>query len=194
MLVGVNETEIVVIKREQIIEKVKHSVNTCGEYSYFLEEIVEATINFLKKVISKLLLPHKPEFHGDMAKFDCMEEQSQEFILVVKKIQIVNEQEIQPLKARYESLNLIYKAKDRKAIEQKLKLAVMHKNSFQLQLSSMIERSGYQNIRQLMDYYNMFSSEVSKYEAELDSWKMECRENEIRKLISRDKFTIEQTI
>ena len=68
------------------------------------------------------------------------------------------------MKARYESLNPIFKAKERKSLEQKLKVAVMHKNSYKLHLWSMVERSGYQNIRQFMDENNKYSSEVSRYE------------------------------
>ena len=181
LLEGINVSEIIVIKKEQIIEKVKQSIHACGVFPYFFEEIIEVAINLLKEIISKFLLPPMPVFHGDITKFNRMEEQRLGFMLLVKQIQSVNEHEIQPMKARYESLNPIFKAKERKALEQKLNVAVMNKNSYELQLSSMIERSGYQNIRQFMEEYNKLSSEVSKYEVDIGSWKRECREFEIRK-------------
>lgn len=86
-------------------------------------------IHFLKEIISKFLLPPKPVFQGDMAKYERMEEQRQGFMRVVQQMKIVDEQEIQPLKARYESLHPVFKARERKEQEKKLNVAVMHRNS-----------------------------------------------------------------
>lgn len=98
---------------------------------------------------------------------------------VVKQIQAVIDQEIQPLKARYEALSPVFKAKKRKELEKKLNVAVMHKNSLELQLSSMIEGTGYQSIRNFMEDYNRFSVEVSRYQEKVGDWERECREIEI---------------
>lgn len=44
LLTGVVEAEIVIIKQEQISEKVKDSIKAYGEFSYFFKSIVEAAI------------------------------------------------------------------------------------------------------------------------------------------------------
>lgn len=161
---SMSNLHIHIIFAERNIEKVRQSINAWVCFHYLFEEIIEVAINFLKIIISKFLLPPKSVFHGDIAKFNRMEEQRLGFMRLVKQIQSVNEYEIQPMKARYESLNPIFKAKERKSLEQKLKVAVMHKNSYKLHLWSMFDRSGYQNIRQFMDENNKYSSEVSRYE------------------------------
>ncbi len=52
----------------------------------------------------------------------------------------------------------------------------MHRNSFELQLSSLIEGAGYRNVREFMEDYNKFSGEVSRFEAEVGKWERECCE------------------
>lgn len=187
LLTGIIEKEIVVIKQVKISEKVKDSIRTYGEFPYFFKSIVEAAINFLKEIICKFLLPPKPVFHGNMVKYEQIEEQRQGFMRVVKQIQTVNDKELQPLKLRYDSLNPVFKMKERKELEKKLNVAVMHKNSLEFQLSSMIESAGYRNVREFMEYYNKFSDEVSRYQEEVSDWERECREIEIKK-----RYDIEQ--
>ncbi|SCP97903.1 MobA/MobL family protein [Anaerobium acetethylicum] len=180
LLTGLIETEIVVMKRVQISEKVKESIQTYGDFSYLFKSIVEAAINFLKEIISKFLVPPKPVFHGDMEKFNRMEEQRQGFMCLVKQIKTINGLEIQPMKARYELLNPVFKAKERKELAKKLNVAVMHKNNLELQLSSMIESAGYQSIGGFMEDYNRFSEEVSRYKEEVGDWVRGCRVIEIK--------------
>lgn len=187
LLTGIIETEIVVIKRVQISEKVKDSIQTYGEFPYFFKSIVETAIHFLKEIISKFLLPPKPVFNGDMAKYNKMAEQRQGFMRVVQHMKIVDEQEIQPLKARYEALHPVFKAKERKELEKKLDVAVMHKNSLELQLSSMIEGAGYRNVREFMEDYNKCSGEVSRYVDEVGDWERECLEREIEMRYDKGK-------
>ena len=105
LLTGIVETEIVVIKRVQISGKVKESIQSYGEFPYFFKSIVEAAIQFLKEIISKFLLPPKPVFRGNMEKYNRMDEQRRGFMNVVQQMKTVDEQEIQPLKERYESLH-----------------------------------------------------------------------------------------
>lgn len=181
LLTGIAETEIVVIKQVQISEKVKDSIQSYGEFPYFFKSIVEEAIHFLKEIISKFLMPPKPVFHGNMVRYERMEEQRQGFMRVVQQMKLVDEQEIQPLKARYESLHPVFKARERNELEKKLNVAVMNRNSFELQLSSLIEGAGYRNIRGFMEDYNKFSGEISRYEAEIGDWEMECKEIKIRK-------------
>jgi hypothetical protein len=142
---------------------------------------VETAIQFLKEVISKFLLPPKPVFYGNMARYEQMESQRQGFMRVVQQMKTIDEQEIQPLKARYEALHPVFKAKERKELEKKLNIAAMHRNSLELQLSSSIEDAGYRNIRNFMKDYNKYSGEVSQYEAEVSDWERECREKEIER-------------
>ncbi len=139
LLTGVVEAEIVVIKQEKISEKIKDSIKTYGEFPYFFKSIVEAAIQLLKEVISKFLLPPKPVFHGNMARYEQLESQRQGFMRVVQQMKAIDEQEIQPLKERYEGLHPVFKTKERKALEKKLNIAAMHRNSLELQLSSSIE-------------------------------------------------------
>lgn len=108
---------------------------------------------------------------------------------VVQQMKTVDEQEIQPLKARYEALHPVFKAKERKELEKKLNIAVMHRNSLELQLSSSIEEAGYRNIRDFMENYNKFSGEVSRYEAEVSDWERECLEREIERKYTQEKNT-----
>lgn len=162
LLTGVVDAEIVIIKQEQISEKVKDSIRIYGEFPYFFKSIVESAIQFLKEVISKFLLPPKPVFYGDMARYEQMESQRQGFMRVVQQMKTIDEQEIQPLKTRYEALHPVFKAKERKELEKKLNIAAMHRNSMELQLSSSIEAAGYRNIRDFMEDYNKFSGEVSR--------------------------------
>ncbi len=98
LLTGIVEAEIVVIKRVQISGKVKESIQSYGEFPYFFKSIVEAAIQFLKEIISKFLLPPKPVFHGNMEKYNRMDEQRRGFMNVVQQMKTVDEQEIQPLK------------------------------------------------------------------------------------------------
>ena len=116
-----------------------------------------------------------------MARYEEMESQRQGFMRVVQQMKTIDEQEIQPLKARYEALHPVFKAKERKELEKKLNIAAMHRNSLELQLSSSIEAAGYRNIREFMEDYNKFSGEVSRYEAEVSDWERECREKEIER-------------
>ena len=164
LLTGVVEAEIVIIKQEKISEKVKDSIRIYGGFPYFFKSIVEAAIQFLKEVISKFLLPPKPVFHWNMARYEEMESQRQRFMRVVQQMKTIDEQEIPPLKVRYEALHPVFKAKERKELEKKLNIAAMHRNSLELQLSSSIEAAGYRNIRDFMEDYNKFSGEVSRYE------------------------------
>jgi hypothetical protein len=62
LLAGVVVSEIIGIKQELIIKKIRQSIRACGAFPYFFEEIVEAAINFLKEIINKFLLPPKPVF------------------------------------------------------------------------------------------------------------------------------------
>jgi hypothetical protein len=55
---------------------------------------------------------------------------------------------------------------------------------------SKLENAGYLNIRQFMEDYNKLSSEVSKYEEELGSWQMECREIEIQKRYEQGQISV----
>lgn len=181
LLTGVVEAEIVIIKQEQISEKVKDSIRIYGEFPYFFKSIVETAIQFLKEVISKFLLPPKPVFHGNMVRYEQMESQRQGFMHVVQQMKMIDEQEIQPLKSRYEALHPVFKAKERKELEKKLNIAAMHRNSLELQLSSLIEAAGYRSIRDFMEDYNKFSGEVSQYETEVSDWEQECREKEIER-------------
>lgn len=188
LLTGVVEAEIVVIKQEKISEKVKDSIKIYGEFPYFFKSIVEAAIQFLKEVISKFLLPPKPVFHGNMARYEQMESKRQGFMRVVQQMKTIDEQEIQPLKARYEGLHPVFKVKERKELEKKLNIAAMHRNSLELQLSSSIEAAGYRNIREFMEDYNKFSGEVSRYEAEVSDWERECREKEIERKYEKKQY------
>lgn len=188
LLIGIVEAEIVVIKQEKISEKVKDSIKIYGEFPFLFKSIVEAAIQFLKEVISKFLLPPKPVFHENMARYEQMETQRQGFMRVVQQMKTIDEQEIQPLKARYEALHPVFKAKERKELEKKLNIAAMHRNTLELQLSSSIEAAGYRNIRDFMEDYNKFSGGVSRYEAEISDWERECREKEIERKYEKKQY------
>ena len=57
----------------------------------------------------------------------------------------------------------------------------MNRNSLELQLSSSIEVTRYQNIRLFIENYNKFSNEISRYQVEVSDWQRECREREIER-------------
>ena len=116
-----------------------------------------------------------------------MESQRQGFMRVVQQMKTIDEQEIQPLKLRFEGLPPVFKAKERKELEKKLNIAAMHRNSLELQLSSSIEATGDRNIRDFMEDYNKFSGKVSQYEAKVSDWERECREKEIERKYSQEQ-------
>ena len=176
LILGIEETKILEIKKEEIHQKASQSIKTNGWLPNLFRNIVSKAKEFLQNLIRQTALPPKPILNMDMAEFRTMQKlmiRVQDRAREIRSLQ----DEVPKLKAQLAETKGIFKSKERKALEAQIQ-QIEEKISAMLEvLPEILKDDGYPDVQAFMATYRKAEAVVDNYNRELAEWERNVKES-----------------
>ena len=171
LIVGIDENKVIEVKKEEITNKVKASIEQNRNRPELFRRIVEQAIIHLKKIIEKWKAPVKPVIKFDIKAFNKLEAIRTKLDNGVEKIRIIEKQVIPELERQLKNVSGWDKRKKRDEIEGKIKEEKGKLRTLKQSLESIVQSEGYEDISGFIEVYNKSASEVLKYNKAMGNYK-----------------------
>ncbi|MBR5873506.1 MAG: hypothetical protein IKY90_02095 [Oscillospiraceae bacterium] len=176
---GVGKEKILQIKRTEIKDKTRQSVQKHGWLPDLLRLIIKAAIEILKQLIRITELTPKPVLKVNMDKFKAMEKTLSDVQAIAREIR--NMQNTLPqLNKQLEETKGIFKGKERKAITEQIQLTEKKISDKTAEISKTIHSKGYPDVQAFMNTYDKAKGVIMEYNFELADWESR-KENLLKK-------------
>ena len=171
LIIGIDESKVKEVKKEEITNKVKASIEQNGNRPGLFRRIVEQAIIHLNKIIEKWKAPVKPVMKFDIKAFNKLEAIRAKLDNEVEKIRIIEKQVIPELERQLKNVSGWSKRKKRDEIEGKIKEQKTKLRTLKQSLESIVQSEGYEDISEFVKVYNKSASEMLEYNKEMEKYK-----------------------
>ena len=171
LIVGIDESRVSEVKKEEITDKVKASIEQNGNRPGLFRRIIEQAITHLKKIIEKWKAPAKPVMKFDIKVFNKLEAIRAKLDNGIEKIRIIEKQVIPELERQLKNVSGWGKGKKRAEIEDKIKDKKAKLLTLKQSLERIVQSEGYEDISEFVKVYNKSASEMLKYNKAMEKYK-----------------------
>jgi len=171
LIIGIGESKVKGVKKEEITNKVKASIEKNGNRPGLFRRIVEQAIMHLKKIIEKWKAPVKPVMKFDIKAFNKLEAIRTKLDKEVEKIRIIEKQVIPDLERQLKNVSGWRKGKKRDEIEGKIKEQKAKLRTLKQSLERIVQSEGYEDIPEFVKVYNKSASEMLKFNKAMENYK-----------------------
>ena len=167
---GVPEEKILEVKKEQVGQETKRSINQNGWLPGMFRLILRRGIDRLKDMIRNLILPPKPEPKVDIREYDSMVKLYKE-ISYEAGVASGFDYRIRDLERKLEQTKGLFKGNERKAIQDEISATVAEKVKHEKRINTVVKQVGYPNVQSFITTFRQAEKLVQKYEQEMIVWK-----------------------
>ena len=168
---GMQEEEILKLKKTEISEKISHSIQKHGSNPDMLRIILVSAIYLLTECVRKLTLPPKPKLEVDITEFRKMEILKGKLDKQTAVIRQAETIELPNLERKLKSITGFFKGKERKEAQRKIDVCKEKISNMKDELHRLVKESGYPNVQKFMDGYRVAYKLVAQYQQDLKIWK-----------------------
>ena len=171
LLEGVPDKDVKEVKRTEVTGKIRESIRKYGSNPGMFRDIVYKAVEVLKGILAKFAAPPKPEMHIDMKRYAWMAETRDEFRRCASEIGKIQNEQIPGLRRRLDSLQGLFKSKERKAVEEQIQVAFLNLHNRHAEFDGLVRRAGYESIEKFMEDFNSLQDEVIRQQNEMQEWR-----------------------
>lgn len=170
LLSGISEAKILEVKRTEIHEKMSQSIKSKGWLPSLFRSIVSKAKDFLQNLIREHAMPPKPVLEIDMAEFRHMRNLMKKVQDKAVKIKNLQDKVLPQLKQQLADTKGIFKGKERKALEVKIKETETEIADRLDKIPDTLKADGYPDVQVFMRTFREMESVVEQYNRELAEW------------------------
>lgn len=170
LLSGISEAKILEVKRTEIHEKTSQSIKSKGWLPSLFRSIVSKAKDFLQNLIREHAMPPKPVLEIDMAEFRHMRNLMKKVQDKAVKIKNLQDKVLPQLKQQLADTKGIFKGKERKALEVKIKETETEIADRLDKIPDTLKADGYPDVQVFMRTFREMESVVEQYNRELAEW------------------------
>ena len=189
LVVGISSDEIAEIKRDNISQSVKESIQTEGRKPGLLRLILKKAVAILLEKIQACRVPEKPELNLDMRVFRQMQNVRKQLYGIQKRIRGIDAQ-IQEKKQELDALTGLFGAfrlKEKKELMNAISNLITERAKQSSLLKETVSKAGYRSVDSFMRAFNRSHAVVEEYlKAQKD---VENRNNSLQQ-ISQEKQSV----
>ena len=181
LVAGVPSEDIMLLKKAQIQEAVKESVNENGNRPDLLQDIIQQAITALSYLIQSIKMPKRKKLNVDIEEYKRMQavkEKLDQVMVEIKKI----DRRIEAKQSYSEKLTrVIDRGKKIKTIKEIAALLVVRSDK-QSELNLIVKKAGYKDVAKFMKAYNKSTKLMEEYLASSAESNPEARKSVIAEL------------
>jgi len=166
----ITQEKVLEIKHEEIQNRSKYSISEHGWLPGLFRTIVQKAKSILELLIRQAKLPPKPKPGIDMAVFKEMKELLHRLRKYASEIKQIQDTELPELREELSETTGIFKGKERKEIEARIKVKEQKVSTLKDRISRMVQAHGYPDGQAFMAAYNKAERIVKQYEWALAEW------------------------
>ena len=167
---GVPEEKILEVKKEQIGQETKRSINENGWLPGLFRIIIGKAIDRLKDMVRSLMFPPKPVLQVDIREYDSM---AKLYKVISYEAGIVSgfDHRIRELERNLEQTRGLFKGNDRKTIQGRRSKATAEKVKHEKRIETAVRQAGYPDVQTFMRTFRNAERLVYEYEQEIINWR-----------------------
>ena len=170
LLSGISEAKILEVKQTEIHEKASHSIKSKGWLPNLFRGIVAKAKDFLQNLIREKDMPPKPTLDIDMAEFRHMRNLMIKVQDRAREIKTLQDKVLPQLKQQLADTKGIFKGKERKALEAKIKDTETEIADRLDKIPDTLKEDGYPDVQVFMRTFREMESVVERYNRDLAEW------------------------
>jgi hypothetical protein len=171
LIIGIGESKVKEVKKEEITNKVKASIEQNRNRPGLFRRIVEQAIIHLNKIIEKWKAPDKPVMKFDIREFNKLKAIRARLDNAIEHIGVVEEKIIPDLERQLKNVSGWRKGKKRDEIEGKIREQKNKLRTLKQSLERIVQSEGYEDISEFVKIYNKSASEMLKYNKAMEKYK-----------------------
>lgn len=196
----VPEVQIMQVKRTEIVDKIRKSIEEYGKQPHCFSRIVISAMDVLEllvtgrfKIDSREVIQESVNIplEQTILKDEVIQEKPEQSVMAAKYTQLqliyrklVNQnKEIQNGKQQLWSLETelsqtkgIFKGKQRKQLQEKIEYTKISISNMESELSNIVRREGYENVKEFLQEFRIAEAENEAYRKEYSEWKKKAGE------------------
>ena len=170
LLSGISEAKILEVKQTEIHEKASQSIKSKGWLPNLFRGIVAKAKDFLQNLIREKDMPPKPTLDIDMAEFRHMRNLMIKVQDRASEIKTLQDKVLPQLKQQLADTKGIFKGKERKALEAKIKDTETEIADKLDKIPDTLKEDGYPDVQVFMRTFREMESVVERYNRDLAEW------------------------
>ena len=170
LLSGISEAKILEVKQTEIHEKASQSIKSKGWLPNLFRGIVAKAKDFLQNLIREKDMPPKPTLDIDMAEFCHMRNLMIKVQDRAREIKTLQDKVLPQLKQQLANTKGIFKGKERKALEVKIKETEVEIADRLDKIPDTLKGDGYPDVQVFMRTFREMESVVEQYNHDLAQW------------------------
>ena len=170
LVTGVPEETVLDVKRKQIGQKAKESVNEKGWLPGLFRGIVYKAVDRMKDLVRALAVPPRPIPKVDLKEYDSMVKLYKN---IAREAGIVNglNIKIHDLEKELDRTKGLFKGAERKRIQNQIDSIVSDRKRHERSIDSRTRKAGYPNVQTFLKTYKKAEKLVREYLMEEKGWK-----------------------
>ncbi len=170
LLSGIPEEKVLEVKQVQIHEEVSKSIKAKGWLPKLFRSIVGKAKEFLQALIREQMFPPKPTLDIDMAEYRRMKKIMIKVRNEARDIRRLQNDTLPTLREELQSTKGLFKGKEQKALESKIKQAESEIMKKQDAISDIVKAEGFPDVQSFTATFKKMEAVVKKYNEDLENW------------------------